>query len=309
MPQWAGSSWYYLRYIDPKNSEKLVDKSKEKYWSPVDVYVGGAEHATRHLIYARFWHKFLFDLGVVNYEEPFIRLHNVGLILAEDGKKMSKRYGNVINPDSVVEIWGADTMRLYVMFMGPFNQEISWKTDNMIGLRRFLERVWKIVSKVSSDSKGLDQKTETLFHKTIKKVGEDIESFSFNTAVSSMMILSNELEKLEQIPKVVYEDFLKLLAPFAPHMTEEIWHNLGNKKSIHLDKWPEFDHQKIKDTSLVLVVQINGRVRAWFEATLGLEEKEVYERALSMSEVNKWLEGKDPKKIIFIKNKLINIVV
>jgi leucyl-tRNA synthetase len=336
MPQWAGSSWYYLRYIDPKNSSILVDKDKEKYWMQpalptgslggggVDVYVGGAEHATRHLIYARFWHKFLFDLGIVSHTEPFLQLHNVGLILASDGRKMSKRFGNVINPDDIVATWGADSLRLYEMFMGPFNDAIAWNTDNMIGVRRFLERVWKLSLKVESrktqDEKISNLETfklETLLHKTIKKVTEDIEGFKFNTAISAMMILLNELDKdtrmdLDQageLSQEVLETFLKLLAPFAPHLTEELWANLGHESSIHLALWPKFDESKILIEKMVIVVQINGRVRAQFETSENLTESKARELASQMPEVQKWLNNQTIKKVIFIPNKIINFVL
>ncbi|MBN2093916.1 MAG: leucine--tRNA ligase [Candidatus Zambryskibacteria bacterium] len=330
MPQWAGSSWYYLRYIDPKNSKKLVEKEKEKYWSPVDVYVGGAEHATRHLIYARFWHKFLFDIGIVNYKEPFKKLYNVGLILAEDGKKMSKRYNNVVNPDDIVETWGADTLRLYEMFMGPFNQEIAWNTDNMIGPRRFLEKIWKLTLKLKAKSLEKKNKSfklsasssqlDSLLHKTVKKVGEDIEDFKFNTAISTMMIFVNELEKIEKITthkksqgepltQEVLEKFLKILAPFAPHITEELWERLGNKNSIHLEKWPEYDKSKIIEEKVNIVVQINGKIRAQFEVEIGISENEAKDKALSMPEIQKWLSSSEIRKTIFVPNKIINFVV
>ncbi|MBU4455378.1 leucine--tRNA ligase, partial [Patescibacteria group bacterium] len=223
MPQWAGSSWYYLRYIDPRNGKALVDKEKEKYWSPVDLYVGGAEHATRHLIYARFWHKFLYDIGVVNYDEPFTRLRHVGVILAEDGRKMSKRWGNVINPDEVVEKYGADATRVYEMFMGPFSQPCAWSANGLKGARNFLEKVWalkqRITADFATDSRGID----SLLHKTVKKVGEDIEEFKFNTAISAMMIFINNLEKENKMSLILYSKFLILLSPFAPFMSEELW--------------------------------------------------------------------------------------
>jgi len=343
MPQWAGSSWYYLRYIDPKNEKELVNKEKEKYFSPVDMYVGGAEHATRHLIYARFWHKFLFDLRVVNYIEPFTRFQNVGLILAQDGKKMSKRFGNVINPDDIVETWGADTLRIYEMFMGPFADSIAWNTDNLIGGRRFLEKVWKITQKIIASAKNSSTgfanfpsentvsepfasatkiKLESSLHKTIKKVTEDIENYKFNTAISAMMIFVNELEKItthekiqgEPLTQGVFEIFLKLLAPFAPHMTEEIWSTSlkfrGLKpSSIHLEKWPEYDTSKIKEESATIVVQINGKIRAQFEAETEISEKEARETALAMPDVQKWLDGKEAKKVIFVPKKIINFVI
>lgn len=306
MPQWAGSSWYYLRYLDPDNSKTLVDKKKEAYWSPVDMYVGGAEHATRHLIYARFWHKFLLDIGVVNYPEPFNQLKNVGLIMGADGRKMSKRWGNVVNPDDVVRDYGADTLRIYEMFMGPFEQSNAWNTDNMMGARRFVERVWRLAGKVSSKAKRGE--AESLVEQTIKKVTEDISAFSFNTAISAMMILSSALEREETVPQTYFENFLKILAPFAPHLTEELWHNLGHKKTIHLEEWPKFDPRKLKSAVTIYVVQINGKVRANLNLPTDSLEEEVKKVALENELVKKWLEGKTIKKVIFIKNKLINLV-
>ena len=306
MPQWAGSSWYYLRYIDPKNDAALVDKEKEKYWSPVDMYVGGAEHATRHLIYARFWHKFLFDLGAVNYPEPFLRLQNVGLIHASDGCKMSKRYGNVINPDDIVATYGADTLRVYEMFMGPFDQSVAWSEESIVGPRRFLERVWRLCEKINDEIQ--NPTLETLLHKTIKKVGEDIETFQFNTAISALMICVNEAEKTG-ITKGQYELFLRVLAPFAPHIAEEIWSNLKNKKSIHLEKWPKYDELKVVKLSVKIAVQINGKMRAIIDCAPGLSEKEILEKASLMPEVKKWVGENVPKKTFYVKDRALNIVI
>jgi len=306
MPQWAGSSWYYLRYIDPKNKKALVDKKKEKYWSPVDLYVGGGEHNTRHLIYARFWHKFLFDIGVVNYKEPFMKLMNLGMILGTDGRKMSKRWGNVINPDDVVKNVGADTLRVYEMFMGPFDQEIAWSTDNMVGSRRFLDKVWKLQDKIVKKKTIDNNDFEVLLHKTIKKITDDIIGFSFNTAISAFMILINAAEKTE-LTKSDYETILKLLAPFAPHMTEEIWATLDHKKSIHLEKWPDYNPKKIVSEKIIIMVQINGRPRATFEASVGITQDEVEKTVFGLMEVNKWLLGKQIKNKMFIKGKILII--
>ena len=314
MPQWAGSSWYYLRFIDPKNSKTLVDPEKEKYWAPVDVYVGG-DHAVRHLIYARFWHKFLFDIGSVSTIEPFARLEFLGFILAKDGKKMSKRWNNIINPDDIVNVWGADTLRMYEMFMGPFENTIAWNDDNLIGVRRFIERIWKfsLIAKKTEEGNN-NQQLENLLHKTIKKVTEDIENYKFNTAISTMMIFLNELEKLDhtsKVSKTAFDTFLKLLAPFAPHITEELWcredTHLGN--SIHLEKWPDFDESKIREENTMVVVQINGKMRAQFETKINLPESEAKERALTMPEIQKWLGDVEIKKVIFIPNKIINFVI
>ncbi|MCR4283839.1 MAG: leucine--tRNA ligase [Parcubacteria group bacterium] len=310
MPQWAGSSWYYLRYIDPKNKKRFVDAKKEKYWmgkNGVDMYVGGTEHATRHLIYVRFWHKFLFDMRFVSTKEPFYRLANQGLVMGEDGRKMSKRWGNVVNPDEVASDLGADTLRVYEMFMGPFEQAISWSTGGMMGSRRFLERVWKL--KEDIDLKAKNKELESLLHKTIKKVTEDIENFRFNTAISTMMIFINETEKAGAVPRVQYMEFLKLLSPFAPHVTEEIWHELGHKKSIHIEKWPKYSKAKIKEKSFMLVVQINGKVRDQFEAPLGLSEEDVKDLTLKRENVTNYIKGNSVKRIIWVPDKLINIVI
>ncbi len=310
MPQWAGSSWYYLRYIDPHNYKALVDKEKEKYWSPVDLYVGGAEHATRHLIYARFWHKFLYDIGVVNYLEPFKRLQHVGLIMAEDGRKMSKRWGNVINPDDIVEEYGADTLRVYEMFMGPFSQSVAWNTKGLIGIRRFLDKIWALKDRIRNQESGIrNNKLNGLLHKTIKKVTEDIENFKFNTAIAQMMILVNKMNEEDEINKEDYEVFLKLLAPFAPHLTEELWHQLGNKESIFRGQWPKYNPELIKDETITLVIQVNGKVRDNIEASADITEEEACELALSSEKIKKWISGKEIVKVIFVKGKLVNIVV
>jgi len=317
MPQWAGSSWYYLRYIDPDNDKKLVDKKKEKYFSPVDLYVGGAEHATRHLIYARFWHKFLYDIGVVNYEEPFIRLQHVGLILAEDGRKMSKRWNNVINPDDVVEKFGADAMRLYEMFMGPFNQAIAWDANGLVGMRRFLERVWALQDRVSKDykvdcSKGkAEEARDNLMHLIIRHVGEDINLMKFNTAISYLMLWSNSLKIKDKITIEEYRNLILLLSPFAPHLCEELWSKFGDKEELAYKSWPEFDSVKARDRTTELVVQVNGKVRAKMSITSDteLDESGVKSSALKHPQVQKWLKGKEPKKVIYVKGKLISIVV
>jgi len=321
MPQWAGSCWYYLRFMDPKNKKALVDPKKEKYWQPVDMYVGGAEHATRHLIYARFWHKFLFDIGVVSTSEPFMSLKNQGLIAGPDGRKMSKRYGNVVNPDDIVKIYGADTLRVYEMFMGPFEAGIAWSTDNMIGSRRFIERAWRLAEKVESKkvaekTGNSDSELESLTHRTIKKVGEDIESFGQNTAISSLMILLNAFEKEVQekgsLSRSHYETFLKLLAPFAPHVTDELWSMMGNnktgKKSIHLAPWPTYDASKLQSNTFKIVVQINSKVRA----TLTLSddtEAHVVAEATKLDDIAKRLGDTEPTKVIYVKGKLVNFVV
>ena len=306
MPQWAGSSWYYLRYIDPKNSDQIFSQEKERVWMPVDVYVGGMEHATRHLIYARFWHKFLYDLGIVSTKEPFVRLESVGLVLGEGGIKMSKRLGNVVNPDTVIESYGADTLRLYEMFMGPFSQAGAWSTESIVGPRRFLERVWRLQEKVDEHDKN---KIESLLHRTIKKVGDDIENFSFNTAISTLMILVNEMEKLSVVPRVSYETLLVLLAPFAPHITEELWGQLGNEKSIHLAGWPTYDDTKCSEREATIVIQVNGKVRDTIIVPTDTDEVLLREMVLVRPAVIKWVNGKEIKKVIVVKDRLVNIVV
>ncbi len=307
MPQWAGSSWYYLRFIDPKNKKALADKKKEKKWSPVDVYVGGAEHTTRHLIYARFWHKFLKDIGAVSGKEPFSRLEIVGLILAEGGKKMSKRFGNVVNPDAISAAYGSDTLRLYEMFIGPFSQASAWDTKSIIGPRRFLERVWKLPERIGKPKKNPGM--EYAMNEALKKVTEDIESFKFNTSVSTLMTLLNTLEKEQTISKKDFETFIIMLAPFAPHIAEELWTETGSKKSIHLSSWPKIKIIKKTGLSRTISVQINGKMRGTVTISGGEGEKEALARAKSNPETAKWLLGKEVLKTFYVKDRLINIVI
>ncbi|OHA91389.1 MAG: hypothetical protein A2758_02940 [Candidatus Zambryskibacteria bacterium RIFCSPHIGHO2_01_FULL_49_18] len=321
MPQWAGSSWYYLRYMDPSNNKVLVDKKREEYWNMVDLYVGGAEHATRHLIYARFWHKFLYDIGVVSTKEPFKRLQHVGLIIAEDGRKMSKRWGNIINPDDIIGTFGADSLRIYEMFMGPFDQSVAWNSQSIVGVRRFLEKVWRLEDKISnstspqtssrpSPSSRRGEGGEVLMHSTIKKVSKDIEAMRFNTAVSTLMIFANDLEKREKISQEEYETLLKLLAPFAPHVAEEIWSTLGvDQGSIHLESWPQYDETKLVSETVTIVVQVNGKVRGSFEVPKFVSEKEIQEKARNLPEIEKWLVDKNVEKLIYVPGKLVNLVV
>jgi leucyl-tRNA synthetase len=345
MPQWAGSSWYYLRYIDPKNEKELVGKKEEKKWMPVDLYVGGAEHATRHLLYARFWHKFLYDIGTVSTREPFKKLVHVGLIQGEDGRKMSKRWGNVINPDAVISKYGADSIRLYEMFMGPFTQNIAWSTKGVVGMKRFLDRIFEHIKRQENNREWFDawcdiekwkndktkgdtsKNIKILLNKTIKKVTDDIENFRFNTAISQLTIFLNELYKTEpsnQFPDLVewesssttfiraddYEKFIKILSPFTPHIAEEIWQEkLGHKTSIFLEKWPKYDPKLIKDEIVMLVIQVNGKVRDQMEAAAGVNEKEAKELALGRDKIVKYIEGKNIRKIIFVPDRLINFVI
>ena len=312
MPQWAGSCWYYLRYIDPQNTQSLVDRKLEKYWSPVDFYVGGAEHATRHLIYARFWHKFLFDIKAVSYEEPFVKFKHVGLIMGEDGRKMSKRWGNVINPDEIVSKYGADALRVYEMFMSPFEQACSWNTNGLIGARKFLE---KIVALGEMKKFQEVKEIKALLHKTIKKVSADIEGFYFNTAVSALMILVNAIvetkNKISALP-LTPEDFLsflKILAPFAPHLSEELAANQGLTQSIFASPWPQYDEKLIKDEQVSLVVQINGKLRANLIVKHDISEAELIVLVGKTEAIQKWLEGKKIIKTIFVPGKLLNLVI
>ncbi|MBI1999145.1 MAG: leucine--tRNA ligase [Parcubacteria group bacterium] len=310
MPQWAGSSWYYLRYIDPANDEALVDKKKEKYWSPVDLYEGGVEHATRHLIYARFWHKFLYDIGAVNYKEPFMRLKGVGLIYGEDGRKMSKRWGNVVNPDDVVATYGADTLRVYEMFMGPFEESGTWSTESIIGSRRFLEKVWRLRKKVNDAPRAAsDQKHTMALNRTVKKVTEDIEHFHFNTAVSALMIFANGLESAPDVSRRDFETLLLLLAPFAPHIAEELWRSLGYEHSIHEAPWPRYDEALLHEGVVTVVIQVNGRVRDQFEAAASASDTDLENAALERPAIQKWVHGKDIVRVVVVPHALVNIVL
>lgn len=303
MPQWAGSSWYWLRFMDPKNKGALVATDKEKYWGPVDVYVGG-DHAVRHLIYARFWHKFLYDIGAVHTVEPFPRLEFLGFILAEDGRKMSKRWGNVINPDDVVANVGADSFRVYEMFMGPFENTIAWSTDGLVGARRFIERVWRLYEKVTQEAA---PELDMELHRMVKKVSEDVEGFKFNTAVSQMMIFLNAAEKLGKIGEHQYATFLQTLAPFAPHMTEELWERLGNDGSIHTVPWPEYDESKTVADTVMIAVQIGGKTRGAVEAPRGASEEIILNLAQADEKLARYLDFK-PRKIIFVPGRVINLI-
>jgi leucyl-tRNA synthetase len=304
MPNWAGSSWYFLRYIDPKNTEEFANFEKLKYWLPVDLYNGGMEHTTLHLLYSRFWHKFLYDLGVVPTAEPYQRRVSHGMILAEGGVKMSKSKGNVINPDEVVAEYGADVLRAYEMFMGPYDQPVAWDTNGMKGVRRFLEKIWNFEKFIEKD----DVKLETLLNKTIKKVTDDIEQMRFNTAVSAMMIFMNEAEKVGLV-KDSFKKFLQILSPIMPHLTEEVWEKLGEKNSIHVSVWPKFDEALIQDEKVTIAIQINGKVRDTIEVARGLNETEIKALVMAREKVQKNLEGKELKKFIFIKDKLVSLVV
>lgn len=302
MPQWAGSSWYWLRFMDPHNTEALVAEKKEKQWGPVDVYVGG-DHAVRHLIYARFWHKFFYDINVVHTIEPFTRLEFLGFILAEDGRKMSKRWGNVINPDDVIKNVGADSFRMYEMFIGPFENAIAWSTNGLVGVRRFLERVWRLADGLQDSPV---ESIEVALNQTIQKVSSDIEHFKFNTAVSQMMIFVNEAEK-KGIGKNQYTDFLKLLAPFAPHMAEELWERLGNEFSVHTTVWPEYDSEKITADTVEIGFQINGKTRGAISVPRDSSEEEVIAQLKANEKTARYIDF-EPRKVIFVPNKIINFL-
>jgi len=305
MPQWAGSSWYHLRYMDPHNSEQLVSTKNEKYWAPVDVYVGG-DHAVRHLIYARFWHKFLYDIGAVSTPEPFARLEFLGFILAEDGRKMSKRLGNVLNPDDMVKKYGADAFRIYEMFMGPFENTTTWSNDSIAGTARFVERLWQAQERVVKEPvPALD----ILLHETTRKIGNDIETFKFNTAVSQMMIFLNAVEKEGTIGKEQWLTYLRLLAPFAPHITEELWERAGGMNSIHLEEWPSYDESLLASGESEIVVQVAGRKRGSVALPREAGEAEALAEALKIPAVVKALGEKKPSRIIFVKGKILNLVV
>ena len=315
MPQWAGSCWYYLRYLDPENGRQGWDPEREKYWMPVDLYIGGAEHAVLHLLYARFWHKLLYDLGFVSTKEPFKKLVNQGMILGEDGQKMSKSRGNVINPDKVVADYGADSMRLYEMFMGPLEAIKPWNMQGVEGVHRFLQRTWRMV--VDEDTGELaeavkeadaDEATLRLLNQTIKKVGDDIESFGFNTAISAMMIFINHLSKQDNRPKSVVERFVLILAPFAPHIAEELWERLGHTDTLTYEPWPEYDKELIKEKEIELAVQVNGKIKDRIVVSADLDEEQIKQKALASEKVIAAIAGKEPKKIIVIKSRLVNIV-
>lgn len=311
MPQWAGSSWYYLRFMDAKNPDAFCAPEKEKYWAPVDLYVGGAEHAVLHLLYSRFWHKFLFDRGFVSTLEPFKKLMNQGLILAEDGQKMSKSLGNVVNPDEIVEKYGADTLRLYEMFMGPFEQSKAWSNGSVGGIYRFLAKVWTLFSeKEISQDVQIPEDFLRLTHKTIKKVTEDIEHFKFNTAISQMMIWLNAAQKLKTVPQNAAVSFCKLLSPFAPHLAEEIWHEiLGNEKTIAFESWEKYDENLARDEEIQLAVQVNGKLRATIPVSVDIEKEAAFALARNHENVMKFTDGKTIVKEIFVPGKIVNFVV
>lgn len=313
MPQWAGSCWYYLRYIDPKNDQMLADPEKLKHWLPVDLYIGGVEHAVLHLLYARFWHKVLYDLGVVPTSEPFQKLFNQGMILGEGNEKMSKSKGNVVNPDDIIRSHGADTLRLYEMFMGPLDASIAWSENGLDGSRRFLDRVWRLFvteagqltdKVIEGDTSAL----QTVYHQTVKKVTEDFESLNFNTAISQLMVFINECYKAEHISKAYAEGFVKMLAPIAPHIGEELWSILGHDTTITYQPWPSFDPSLLEEDVVEIVVQVNGKVRAKIEIPKDMSKADMEATALAHDNIKTAIEGKEIKKVIAVPQKLVNIV-
>lgn len=313
MPQWAGSSWYYLRYIDPHNTEAIADPELIKKWMPVDIYVGGAEHAVLHLLYARFWHKVLYDLGVVHTKEPFQKLFNQGMILGEGNIKMSKSLGNVINPDDIVSSHGADTLRLYEMFMGPLDAAKEWTTNGVDGARRFLDRVWRLFmnedgtlsAKVNGEAGG---ELEKVYHQTVKKVTEDYENMHNNTAISQMMVFVNEAYKVDRVPVDYAKGFITLLSPITPHIAEEIWHALGETESLAYEPWPTYDESKLVDDTVEIVAQINGKVRAKIEVARDITKEELEKVALENERIQEMIEGKTIRKVIAVPGRLVNIV-
>ena len=313
MPQWAGSSWYYLRFIDPHNKNEIADFEKLKRWLPVDIYIGGAEHAVLHLLYARFWHKFLYDIGVVPTKEPFQKLYNQGMILGENNEKMSKSRGNVVNPDDVVAKYGADTLRLYEMFMGPLDASIAWNENGLEGSRKFLDRVWRLI--VDEEGKMRDRITTIndgrltkVYHQTVKKVTEDMANLHFNTAISQLMVFVNEANKVDALPYEYVEGFVQLLAPIAPHIGEELWQILGNEESLTYVPWPTYDEAALVEDEVEVVFQVNGKLRGKQNVARGVSKEELEQIAMNNEAVKEFIEGKTVRKVIAVPDKLVNIV-
>lgn len=309
MPQWAGSCWYYLRYIDPKNDNAIADPELLKHWLPVDLYIGGAEHAVLHLLYARFWHKVLYDLGVVPTKEPFQKLFHQGMILGNNGEKMSKSRGNVVNPDDIIVSHGADALRVYEMFMGPLESGLPWSENGLDGTRKWLERVWRYFSSEAIYTDTNDGKLDKIYNQTVKKVSKDIDSLNFNTAISQMMVFINEAYKVKEIYRPYAEGFVKMFSTFAPHLGEEIYSEvLHHEGTIAYESWPQWDESKLVETSHTVVVQVNGKVRGKFEVETGTDDQTLEQMALELKTVQKQLEGKEVKKVIVVKGKVVNIV-
>ncbi|OXS51365.1 leucine--tRNA ligase [Ligilactobacillus agilis] len=314
MPQWAGSSWYFLRYVDPHNHEAIADKAKLEKWLPVDLYVGGAEHAVLHLLYARFWHKFLYDLGVVPTKEPFQKLVNQGMILGNNHEKMSKSKGNVVNPDDIVEQYGADTLRLYEMFMGPLDASIAWSEDGLNGAYKFVNRIWNLI--IDDEDKLRDRittindgKLDKVYNQTVKKVTEDYQALHFNTAISQLMVFVNDCYKADSLPLEYVEGFVKLIAPIVPHIAEELWTKLGHVGSIAYAKWPTYDESKLVENVVEIVVQVNGKVKQHLQVAKDASREELQTLALNDDKIKQELAGKEVKKVIAVPGKLVSIVV
>lgn len=309
MPQWAGSSWYYLRYMDPHNDQELVSKEAEQYFGPVDWYNGGMEHTTLHLLYSRFWHKFLYDIGVVSTKEPYAKRTSHGMIMGDNGEKMSKSRGNVVNPDEIVSEYGADTLRTYEMFIGDFEKSANWTESGVQGCRKFLERVWKMADLLTEDE-SMDKETEVLFHQSIKKVTEDFETLKFNTAIAQLMTLSNALRAKERVTRTEWKTFLLLLNPVAPHVTEELWERAGFTGHIATDgTWPEYQDDKLSENYAEMPIQINGKVRGKVVLPLKATQEQAVEAAQKEESIARYLEGKKLAKVIFVPNKILNLVV
>lgn len=313
MPQWAGSCWYFLRFIDPDNQEQLADPEALKKWLPVDMYIGGAEHAVLHLLYARFWHKFLYDIGIVPTKEPFQKLYNQGMILGENNEKMSKSKGNVVNPDEIVASHGADTLRLYEMFMGPLDASVAWSANGLDGARRFLDRIWRLLIQEDGtiSAKVTEEPNEALdkvYNETVKKVTEDYDNLHFNTAISQMMVFVNEAYKADQLPKAYIEGFVKLFAPIAPHLCEELWQRLGHEETISYAAWPAYDESKLVEDEVEIALQVLGKVRSKIMVPLDAPKDELEKLALADEQVQHWIGDKTIRKVIVVPNKLVNIV-
>lgn len=314
MPQWAGSCWYYLRFIDPKNEEQLADPQKLKEWLPVDIYIGGAEHAVLHLLYARFWHKVLYDIGIVHTKEPFQKLYNQGMILGENNEKMSKSKGNVVNPDDIMTTHGADTLRLYEMFMGPLDASIAWSENGLDGARRFLDRIWRLLvnqdgtlSDKIEDSQASDEMTRT-YHQTVKKVTEDFQELRFNTGISQLMVFINEGYKQDKLSRSHLEGFLKLLSPVAPHVAEELWQKMGHAETISYATWPLHDETWLTEDVVEIAVQVNGKVRAKLDISKDTSKDDMEKLAMADERIQSDIEGKNVRKVIAVPGKLVNIV-
>ena len=313
MPQWAGSSWYWLRYTDPHNDEKFASKEALDYWSPVDLYVGGAEHAVLHLLYARFWHKVLYDLGLVPTKEPFMKLVNQGMILGSNHEKMSKSKGNVVNPDDIVDQYGADTLRLYEMFMGPLEESVPWDEKGLHGANKWVQRVWRLLmddnnhlrDRVSTFN---DDKLTKVYNQTVKKVTEDYERMHFNTAISQLMVFVNEAYKVDDLPVEYMKGFVKMIAPIMPHMAEELWSQFGESDTITYQPWPTYDPKALVEDEVEMIVQVNGKVRAKIKMAKDTDRDEAQQLALANEHVKKFTDGKDIKKVIVVPNKIVNIV-